>query len=255
MRHTDQPAAHSCSRCCSCSPPATAPSGAGGARATDRRSFDVVVYGGTAGGVITAVAAAREGLKVALLEPGRHLGGMVSGGLGWTDYGRKEVIGGYSLEFFERVGKKYGRDIEWHFEPHVAEAVFSELVKEAGVRVFLDQRLREKSGVEKSGTRVTGIVMENGARFTREDLRRRALRRRPDGAGAACSYTWGREAHHARSTSRSPASASRRRSTSSAPRSRPTTPRTPAARRSCRARRIRSARPTSACRPTTSACA
>ena len=67
---------------------------------------------------------------VALLEPGTHLGGMVSGGLGWTDYGRKEVIGGYSLEFFERVGKQYGRDIEWHFEPHVAEAVFGDLVKE-----------------------------------------------------------------------------------------------------------------------------
>jgi NADPH-dependent 2,4-dienoyl-CoA reductase/sulfur reductase-like enzyme len=61
------------------------------------QSFDLLVYGATAGGVITAVAAAREGLTVALLEPGRHLGGMVSGGLGWTDYGRKEVIGGYSL--------------------------------------------------------------------------------------------------------------------------------------------------------------
>jgi alkyl hydroperoxide reductase subunit AhpF len=69
-------------------------------------AFDLVVYGGTAGGVITAVAAAREGLHVALVEPGKHLGGMVSGGLGWTDYGRKEVIGGYSLEFFERVGAR-----------------------------------------------------------------------------------------------------------------------------------------------------
>src|SRR5215208_6077843 len=96
-------------------------------------SYDLVVYGGTAGGVVMAVAAAREGLMVALVEPGRHLGGMVSGGLGWTDYGRKEVIGGYSLEFFERVGKKYGRDIEWHFEPHVAEAVFGDMIKEAGV--------------------------------------------------------------------------------------------------------------------------
>ncbi|MDP9323733.1 MAG: FAD-dependent oxidoreductase, partial [Acidobacteriota bacterium] len=93
------------------------------------QSFDLLVYGATAGGVITAVAAAREGLTVALLEPGRHLGGMVSGGLGWTDYGRKEVIGGYSLEFFERIGAKYGRPIEWHFEPHVAEAVFNDLVK------------------------------------------------------------------------------------------------------------------------------
>src|SRR6478752_6113683 len=132
-------------------------------RATpEAKRFDVVVYGGTAGGVLTAVTAAREGLKVALLEPGRHLGGMVSGGLGWTDYGKKEVIGGYSLEFFERVGKKYGRDIEWHFEPHIAEAVFNDLIKEAGVRVFLQHRLREKNGVVKTGTTLTGLTAENG---------------------------------------------------------------------------------------------
>src|SRR2546425_2241215 len=64
--------------------------------------FDVVVYGGTAGGVIAAVSAAREGLKVALLEPGRHLGGMVSGGLSWTDFGRKEIIGGFFAGVFSR---------------------------------------------------------------------------------------------------------------------------------------------------------
>ena len=65
--------------------------------AAQPRSFDVVVYGGTAGGVVTAIAAAREGARVALLEPRDHLGGMVSGGLGWTDFGKKEVIGGYAL--------------------------------------------------------------------------------------------------------------------------------------------------------------
>ena len=104
------------------------------------QTFDLVVYGGTAGGVMTAVAAAREGLTVALLEPGRYLGGMVSGGLGWTDYGRKEVIGGYSLEFFQRVGAKYGRDIEWHFEAHVAETVFNELVTRAQSATAVDSR-------------------------------------------------------------------------------------------------------------------
>jgi hypothetical protein len=161
-------------------------------RGGDLASYDLVVYGGTAGGVITSVTAAREGLRVALLEPGRHLGGMVSGGLGWTDYGRKEVIGGYSLEFFERVGAKYGRPIEWHFEPHVAEAVFNDLIKEAGVRVFLNHRLREKSGVRKSGTRVTGIVMENGSTFSAQIFADASY----EGdlmAEAGVSYTWGRE--------------------------------------------------------------
>src|SRR3981081_4289298 len=94
--------------------------------------FDVVVYGGTAGGVVAAVSAAREGLKVALLEPGKHLGGMVSGGLGWTDFGRKEVIGGYALEFYWRAGKhyemsQYGQDIAWMHEPHVAEDIFRQM--------------------------------------------------------------------------------------------------------------------------------
>jgi hypothetical protein len=157
-----------------------------------RQPFDVVVYGGTAGGVISAVAAAREGLNVALLEPGAHLGGMVSGGLGWTDYGRKEVIGGYSLEFFERVGKQYGRPIEWHFEPHVAEAVFNDLMKEAGVHVFLHHRLREKDGVRKAGARVMEIGMENGATF-RAKVFADATYEGDLMAQAGVSYTWGRE--------------------------------------------------------------
>jgi hypothetical protein len=156
------------------------------------QTFDLVVYGGTAGGVMTAVAARREGLTVALLEPGRHLGGMVSGGLGWTDYGKKEVIGGDSLEFFERIGAKYGRPIEWHFEPHVAEAVFNDLVKDAGVRVFLQHRLREKGGVPKTGTRVTEILMENGSAF-RARIFADASYEGDLMAQAGVSYTWGRE--------------------------------------------------------------
>lgn len=156
------------------------------------RQFDLVVYGGTAAGVMTAVAAAREGLAVALLEPGRHLGGMVSGGLGWTDYGRKEVIGGYSLEYFERVGRKYGRPLEWHVEPHVAEAVFDDLVKEAGVRVFLEHRLREKGGVRMAGTQIADVVLENGAAF-RAKVFADASYEGDLMAQAGVSFTWGRE--------------------------------------------------------------
>ncbi len=156
------------------------------------RAFDLVVYGGTAGGVITAVSGAREGLRVALLEPRDHLGGMVSGGLGWTDYGRRQVIGGYSLEFFERVGRKYGRPIEWHFEPHVAEEVFRELVQEAGVQVFYRHRLRERTGVSRSGTRVASIAMENGASFTGR-IFADATYEGDLMAQAGVSYTWGRE--------------------------------------------------------------
>lgn len=129
------------------------------------RTFDVVVYGGTAGGVMAAVSSAREGLTTALLEPGPHVGGMVSGGLGFTDYGKKEVIGGYAREFYERVGKHYGQPVAWLPEPHVAEAILREMIQEAGVKLFERSRLKEKGGVRKSGTRLTEITLENGDRF------------------------------------------------------------------------------------------
>jgi PhoPQ-activated pathogenicity-related protein len=154
-------------------------------------AFDVVVYGGTAGGVIAAVAAAREHQRVALVTPDRHLGGMVSGGLGWTDYGKKEAIGGYALEFFQGVGRKYGRDIEWHFEPHVAEAVFDDMVREAGVQVF-HGRLREKAGVERAGTTIAAIHTEDGKDYSGKFF----IDATYEGdlmAEAGVSYTWGRE--------------------------------------------------------------
>ena len=156
------------------------------------RTFDVVVYGGTGGGVISAVSAAREGLKVALLEPGRHLGGMVTGGLSATDHGRKETVGGYSLEFYERLGRHYGKEIEWYPEPHVAEKIFQEMVQEAKVTVLLQHRLKERDGVGKKGTRITEIRMENGSAFQAEIF----LDASYEGdlmAQAGVSYTWGRE--------------------------------------------------------------
>jgi hypothetical protein len=155
-------------------------------------AYDLVVYGGTAGGVVTAIAAAREGLRVAIVEPGQHLGGMVSGGLGKTDYGKKEVIGGYSREFFERVGKAYGEPLSWYFEPHVAEQVLRAWVEESRVTVAYGERLREKTGVERDGTRIVAITTERGTRF--------AARMFADAsyeadvmAQAAVSYTVGRE--------------------------------------------------------------
>ncbi|MDA2929965.1 FAD-dependent oxidoreductase [Acidobacteria bacterium AH-259-O06] len=160
--------------------------------AAQKHEYEVVVYGGTAGGVIAAVAAAREGTTVALLEPGKHLGGMVSGGLSRTDHGKQETIGGYSLEFFKRVGRHYGEDITWYFEPHVAEKVFQEMVRESNVIVFYRHRLKEKGGVKKKGTRITEIIMENGASF-RAEIFADCTYEGDLMAAAGASYTWGRE--------------------------------------------------------------
>jgi hypothetical protein len=134
------------------------------------RQFDVVVYGGTASGVMASVSAAREGLKAALIEPGNHLGGMVSGGLGCTDYGRKEVIGGLAREFYSRIGKRYemvryGHELAWMHEPHVAEQVFREMLQQAGVSVFEQTRLKEHGGVTVRQRRVASIQDEQGGVF------------------------------------------------------------------------------------------
>jgi FAD-dependent oxidoreductase family protein len=161
-------------------------------------NFDVVVYGGTAGGVMAAVSSAREGLKTALVAPERHLGGMVSGGLGFTDYGKKDAIGGDALEFYLRVGKRYqlqryGQEIGWLHEPHVAEEIFGELLREAGVQVFAQTRLREKSGVRKQGVNVAELVVENGDSFAAKVF----IDSSYEGdlmAQSGIAYTYGREA-------------------------------------------------------------
>lgn len=159
--------------------------------------FDLLVYGGTAGGVITAVSAAREGLTVVLLEPGRHLGGMATGGLSRTDFGHKEVIGGYALEFYWRVGLKYemnrmANDVAWYYEPHVGEEVFAEMLREAHVEVHFGQRLRERGGVVKSGAAVEAVTAENGTVYRARAFADCSY----EGdlmAQAGIHYTWGRE--------------------------------------------------------------
>ncbi len=128
-------------------------------------SYDVVVYGGTSGGVIAAAKVARMGKSVVLIEPSRHLGGLSSGGLGATDIGNKQAIGGMSREFYRRLGQVYGKDEAWKFEPHVAEQVFNEMLREANVPVVFGERLDLAGGVKKNGTRIRDVVMESGRRF------------------------------------------------------------------------------------------
>ncbi|HWQ52056.1 MAG TPA: FAD-dependent oxidoreductase [Bryobacteraceae bacterium] len=167
------------------------------ASAAAQQSFDLVVYGGTAGGVATAVSGARQGLKTALVEPRVHIGGMVSGGLSGTDVGRREVIGGLALEFYFRAGRHYDlprhlQEIAWMPEPKAAEAIMREMLREAGVTLFERHRLREKNGVRREGTRIAEITTENGARFAAKVFADATY----EGdlmAQSRVSYTFGRE--------------------------------------------------------------
>jgi FAD dependent oxidoreductase len=163
-----------------------------GQNTTTPQSFDLIVYGATAGGVATAVSAAREGLKVALVSCDGHVGGMVSGGLSYTDMGNRSVIGGISREFFERVGQHYNEPIEWYFEPHVASQVFHEMLSEAKVAFISGRRLRESGGVTIRGQEIEAITLEDGE-VLRALVFADATYEGDLMSDAGIPYTWGRE--------------------------------------------------------------
>jgi hypothetical protein len=119
---------------------------------------DVCIYGGTAAGVIAAYTAQKQGKTAILIEPGKHLGGMSSGGLGYTDIGNKYAITGLARDFYRRIGKHYGKFEQWTFEPKVAEMIFNEYVKRGSFKVLYEKRLKE---VKKEGSRITEIVLED----------------------------------------------------------------------------------------------
>lgn len=131
----------------------------------------VAVYGGTPSGLMAAVAAARVGERVVLVEPTKYLGGVVTGGLTYTDIGRSETIGGYAWEFFGRVKayyeSKYGPDSPqvaacrngFFFEPHVAEAVFEVMVAEQpGITVLRQHRI---AMVVVQEGRITALILDH----------------------------------------------------------------------------------------------
>lgn len=127
--------------------------------------YDVVVYGGTASGIMAAVSAAREGKDVALIEQSSHLGGMVSGGLSYTDHGNIKVIGGMTKEFFQMAGKHYNKKVSWFYEPHVAELIFEKMLHEEDVHVYFNSLLMENGGVKKDGPSIMNIEMLDGSLF------------------------------------------------------------------------------------------
>jgi hypothetical protein len=132
---------------------------------------DLCIYGATPAGIAAAVQMRRMGRSVVVLEAGRRVGGMTASGLGATDIGNRDAIGGISQEFYARIRERYvgryGEDSPqvrdcrdgYRFEPSVAEAVFLAMLGEAGVRVVFGQRLRE---VRKNGTELREVLTDTG---------------------------------------------------------------------------------------------
>jgi hypothetical protein len=120
--------------------------------------YQVIVYGGTSSGVLAAYTASMKGLSVLLVEPGHHLGGLSSSGLGETDIGNKYTVTGLSRDFYRRLGLHYGSFEAWRFEPHVAERVFEDFIREGRVDVL---RIHRLNSLRKKGARITSITLEN----------------------------------------------------------------------------------------------
>src|ERR1039457_1734464 len=179
---------------------------------------DLCIYGATAGGVAAAVQASRMGKTAVIAEFGNHAGGLTSGGLGATDIGNKAAIGGIAREFYHRVAAHYANSNAWRFEareeyfaqrggrstvndlnaadatmwtfePHVAEDIFFQMLNEAKVGVYFQQRL---ASVRKAGERITEIAMDNGKVY-RAQMFIDATYEGDLMAKAGVSYTVGRE--------------------------------------------------------------
>jgi hypothetical protein len=139
-----------------------------------RESADVIVHGSTPGGFCAAIAAAREGASVILLEPTEHVGGLITGGLSHCDSNQmaRQTLMGLFDEWHRRVVEDYtGRGLpapydptvkdqaRWTYEPHVALRVTRRMLDEAGVKVLTGRWLQS---VTKDGPRITSLVTDNG---------------------------------------------------------------------------------------------
>lgn len=154
--------------------------------------YDVVIYGGTSAAITAAVQVRKMGKTVIVVSPDRHLGGLSSGGLGWTDTGNKAVIGGLARDFYHRIYLHYetpeawrqqtraaygnrgqgtpaidgGNRTMWIFEPHVAERVFEDYVRDFDLTVVRDEWLDRERGVRKSGDAITAITTLSGRTYS-----------------------------------------------------------------------------------------
>jgi hypothetical protein len=126
---------------------------------------DVAVYGATAAGVAAAVAAHDAGAATVLVEPGRHVGGMVSGGLGWTDVGDSRVLGGFARRFYQAVADHYGARL-WELrgpEPDVAEKILVSFLD--GIEVRLGESEVPDAAVSIDASYEGDLLARRGVRF------------------------------------------------------------------------------------------
>ncbi len=137
--------------------------------------YDVVIVGGTPGGIMAAISSARQGKNVVILERSEHIGGLPANGLGATDIATRGATTGLFMEFVQNIHKyyvdTYGEDSEqvkycsngYHFEPHVAALIFEQMLKrERGVTVLTQRQFdAEEGNVKMQGDFIKSIVIKN----------------------------------------------------------------------------------------------
>ena len=158
---------------------------------SQNKVYDIVIYGGTSAAIVAAIQAKQLGLSVLVVSPDVHLGGLSSSGLGFTDTGNKEVIGGMSKEFYKRIFLEYERKSSWVwqkreeygnvgqstpaidkgaksmwiFEPSIAERVFDNWVKENKVEVLKNEWLDRNKPIEKEGVTIKSFYTLSGKKI------------------------------------------------------------------------------------------
>jgi hypothetical protein len=164
-----------------------------------RNEYDIVVYGGTSAGIIAGYTAKQLGKSVLVIEPGTHLGGLTTGGLGATDIGNKYAVTGLATDFYRRIGAHYNKFEQWTFEPHVAQKVYEEYIRKANLEIVKSHRLKDVKTVDGW---IKEIVIESSDKP--EEATNRSIKARMfidatyEGdlmAKSGVSYTTGRESN------------------------------------------------------------
>ena len=123
------------------------------------RSYDVCIYGGSSAAVTAAYSAAQMGKKVILVSPDERIGGLTTGGLGYTDIGNKQAVFGVAKQFYRKLGEHYGSLESWIFEPSVALELMETYLDHPDITVLKGYRLES---VDKEGTRICSITATSG---------------------------------------------------------------------------------------------
>jgi len=179
------------------------------------KQYDIVIYGGTSAGIAAAIQSSRMGKTVLLIEPSSRIGGLTTGGLGATDIGNKQVIGGISREFYKNINKYYENqtnwkwqkpeeyqesrnpgkeDAMWTFEPSAAMEVYKNMMANEKIDLVYSQRLNRTNGVTKQDGIIHEIKMESGQTY----IAKMFIDATYEGdlmAAAGVSYTIGRESN------------------------------------------------------------